>query len=222
MPRIIDLSMPIESHFRWPVERRQVSSHEAGDVSQKTWLGWMVHGFTHMDSPRHFFADGRTTSGVPLETTVGDAAVVDLSHLRPNEPIGKALLEVSAGHVEQGDIVVMRSTWERTFSPRTPEFWNQSPFVTREGAEWLHARQPRAVAFDFPQDFCIRRLLKGERPPLADHVTHDVLLRDGVILIEYLSNTIALTHPRTFLVCLPLKIPDADGAPARVIALEDF
>ena len=51
-------------------------------------------------------------------------------------------------------------------------------------------------------------------------MTHDVLLRNGVILIEYLSNTAALTEPRTFLCCLPLKVPGADGAPARVIAIE--
>jgi arylformamidase len=51
-------------------------------------------------------------------------------------------------------------------------------------------------------------------------VTHDVLLRNGAIPIEYLSSTAALTAPRTFLCCLPLKVPDADGAPARVVALE--
>ena len=53
-------------------------------------------------------------------------------------------------------------------------------------------------------------------------MTHDVLLRNGVILIEYLANTAALAAPRTFLCCLPLKVPDADGAPARVVALEDL
>ncbi|MGH6913272.1 MAG: hypothetical protein ACREH3_06150, partial [Geminicoccales bacterium] len=50
--------------------------------------------------------------------------------------------------------------------------------------------------------------------------THDVLLRNGVILIEYLSNTAALIRPRTFLCCLPLKLPGSDGAPARVVALQ--
>ena len=74
MPRIIDLSMPIADHFRWPVERRLKSDHERGDLFQVTWLGFAVHGFTHMDSPRHFFADGRTTSDIPLEATVGNAA----------------------------------------------------------------------------------------------------------------------------------------------------
>ena len=127
-----------------------------------------------------------------------------------------------AGRVRRpGDIVVMRSCWEQQRSPRTPEFWTDAPYMTREASEWLLERGPRAVAFDFPQDFVIRLLLKGERRPLADNVTHDVLLRNGVTLIEYLSNTAALAGSRTFLCCLPLKIPGADGAPARVIALEE-
>ncbi len=52
-------------------------------------------------------------------------------------------------------------------------------------------------------------------------MTHDVLLRNGVIMIEYLCNLHRLSGDRTFLVALPLKIPDCDGAPARVIALAD-
>ena len=87
MPRIIDLSMAIEDHFRWPVERRLKSEHARGDPFQVTWLGWPVHGFTHMDSPRHFFADGKTTSDIPLETTVGEASVVDLTPVTPHEEI---------------------------------------------------------------------------------------------------------------------------------------
>jgi arylformamidase len=221
MTRIIDLSMAIEDHFRWPVERRLKSDHAKGDLFQVTWLGWPVHGFTHMDSPRHFFADGKTTSDIPLETTVGEAAVVDLTPAAPNQAITAQRLEAAAGHVQPGDIVVMKSCWEQQRSPRTPEFWTEAPYVSRAAAEWLLERRPRAVAFDFPQDYTIRLLLKGEVRPLEEHVTHDVLLRNGVILIEYLSNAAALTAPRTFLCCLPLKVPDADGAPARVIALEE-
>jgi arylformamidase len=222
MPRIIDLSMAIEDHFRWPVERRVNSDHAKGDLFQVTWLGWSIHGFTHMDSPRHFFAEGRTTSDVPLEATVGEAAVIDLTTLAANEAITAGRLAERAGHVRPGDIVVLRSSWEQQRSPSTPEFWTEAPYMSREAAQWLLERAPRAVAFDFPQDYTIRLLLQGEIRPLEEHVTHDVLLRNGVILIEYLSNTAALTAPRTFLCCLPLKVPDADGAPARVIALEGF
>jgi len=221
MPRIIDLSMPIDDHFRWPVERRVRGDHEHGDVFQATWLGWTVHGFTHMDSPRHCVPGGPTTDDVPLERTVGEAAVVDLTPIQPNQAISAERVAGAAGHLREGDIVVMRSCWEQQRSPRAHEFWTEAPYMTREASDWLLARQPRAVAFDFPQDYTIRLLLKGETRPLADNVTHDVLLKNGVILIEYLSNTAALTRPRTFLCCLPLKVPASDGAPARAIALED-
>ncbi|MDX1540393.1 MAG: hypothetical protein R3349_03210, partial [Geminicoccaceae bacterium] len=85
---------------------------------------------------------------------------------------------------------------------------------------WLLAQGVRAAAFDFPQDQPIRGLLDGKRAPLEEHVTHDVLLRNGVILIEYLANTQAIRQPRVWFCCLPLKVPEADGAPARVIAIE--
>ena len=80
------------------------------------------------------------------------------------------------------------------------------------------SRSPKAVAFDFPQDYCIRLLLKGEIRPIEEHVSHDVLLRNEVVLIEYLTNTRALTTDRIRFCCLPLKLPTSDGAPARVIA----
>ena len=220
MPRIIDLSMPIEDHFRWPVERRVRGDHDRGDVFQATWLGWSVHGFTHMDSPRHCVPGGPTTDDVALEKTVGEAAVIDLAPVRPNEAISAERLAAAGAHVVAGDIVIMKSCWAEQRSPRTPEFWTEAPYMTREAAEWLLGRRVRAVGFDFPQDYTIRLLLNDETRPLEDNVTHDVLLRNGVVLMEYLTNTQALEHPRTFLCCLPLKVPGADGAPARIIALE--
>ena len=43
----------------------------------------------------------------------------------------------------------------------------------------------------------------------------------ALALIEYLTNTEALSASRVQFCCLPLKLPAADGAPARVIAWED-
>ena len=220
MSTIIDLSMPIEDHFRWPVERRVSGDHAQGDAFEATWIGSTVHGFTHMDSPRHCVPGGPTTDDVALERTIGDATVFDLAPVQPNEAITPARLAAAAELLRAGDIVLMRSCWEQQRSPRPEAFWTEAPYLTREAAEWLLARQPKAVAFDFPQDYPIRLLLKGERRPLAENVTHDVLLRTGVILVEYLSNTAALVEPRVWFCCLPLKLPGADGAPARAIAIE--
>ncbi|MDE2798203.1 MAG: cyclase family protein, partial [Gemmatimonadota bacterium] len=87
---IIDLTMPITDHFRWPVERSLKSSFETGDMAQVTHMGWAVHGFTHVDAPRHMFPEGPTTSDTKLDQIVGQAAVVDLSGIVPETPITEA------------------------------------------------------------------------------------------------------------------------------------
>ena len=48
MPRIIDLTLPVEEHFRWAVERRLTADLAKGDGFQVTWLGLPVHAFTHI------------------------------------------------------------------------------------------------------------------------------------------------------------------------------
>lgn len=218
MPGLIDLTMPIADHFRWPVERRLLADHAKGDLFQVTWFGLAVHGFTHVDSPRHFFADGRTTDNLTLEQTVGEAAVVDLSDISANQEITAERLSAAGGPVATNDIIVLKTCWGRKRPATTPAFWLEAPHLGRSAAEWLLAMSPRAVAFDFPQDYCIRLLLSGEVRPLEEHVSHDVLLRNDVTLIEYITNTEMLTTPRVTFCCLPLKLPASDGAPARVVA----
>lgn len=222
MPRrLIDLSLPVADHFRWRVDRQLKAQHARGDQFQITWVGWTVHGFTHIDAPRHMLADGTTTSDFQLEQLVGPAAVVDLTDVAPGQPIAAATLAARGGHIERGDIVLLKTCWEERHSIQTPEFWTQAPWLTREACEWLHARAIKALGVDFPQDEPIRHLLNGVVKPISEYVSHDVLLRRGVLLIEYLCNLRALRGPRTQVFALPLKIPDADGAPARVIAVEE-
>lgn len=221
--RIIDLSTPVEvGHFRWPVERRKLRSHAAGDVAEVTWTGWAVHGFTHMDAPRHFAPGGATTDDIALEGVIGEAAVVDVSAVGADAPVTEAVVAAAGGHVRAGDIVLLRAGWDRVASIRTPEFWTRAPYVTEDAARWLLSRGIKAIGYDFPQDYCIRHLVTGERTPAREeNVTHLVLLLNGVVMFEYLCNLHAITAPRVEFIGLPLKIPDCDGAPARAIALEE-
>ena len=216
--KIIDLTMPIEPHFRWPVGRDLEGDFAKGDAFQVTRLDLVVHAFTHIDSPRHIDPEGATTSDIALEQLVGAAAVVDMSGIAPETAITAELLAERGGHIRADDIVVLKTCWDQVHSPQSPAFWTAAPYMTRAACEWLRAREIKALAFDFPQDYPIRGLLDGRSAPMTDFVTHDVLLRRGVILIEYLCNLAALEAERTTILALPLKLPDADGAPARVIA----
>jgi len=218
-PQIIDLTYPITSHFRWKVDREQVGRMEDGAEFQVMRISMAVHSFTHIDSPRHMVPGGPTTSDLRLEQPVGLAKLIDLTGIAPQTPIPPEHLKPKGGHVERGDIVLPRTAWDTPQSLATPEFWSASPHLTREACQWLLARGIRAIGYDFPQDYPIRLLLKKEKRGIAEFVSHDVLLRNGVIMIEYLCNLRRIPGDRTPLVALPLKIPDSDGAPARVIAL---
>jgi len=218
MSVLVDLTMPIIDHFRWPVERRLVADHAKGDLFQVTWQGFAVHGFTHMDSPRHFFPDGKTTDDLELEQTIGRASVIDLLGIEPRSAIDADSLEAAGKYVAPGEIILFKTGWGEQRDVTTPDFWLDAPYLQRSAAEWLLSQRPKAVAFDFPQDYVTRLLLSGEIRPIDEHVSHDVLLRNDVVLIEYLTNTRALTSDHVDFCCLPLKLPAADGAPARVVA----
>ena len=217
---IVDLSMPIGPHFRWSPELRIKGDIAAGDPFRVSHLATTCHGFSHVDAQAHFVAHAPTIEATPLSRVVGPARVVDLRDVAPNTPIDAARLAQSDPGGAEGEILLLSAAWDEKRDNTTAAFWKDAPYLTRDAAEWLNARKPSAVAFDFPQDYAIRLLLDGVVAPTAEHVTHDVLLRAGVTLIEYLVNTAALKGPRTFLCAAPLKIPGADGAPARVFAIE--
>ena len=221
MRRIIDLSLPIVEHFRWPVERKLIGDMAKGDNFQITWLGMPVHAFTHIDSPRHMILNGPTTSEIGLEKVIGEAAVVDLTSVAPETAITPEHLEAAGGDIAPGDIALLKTNWDTHESYTTPEYWTRSPYMTRAACKWLLEKKIKAIGYDFPQDYPIREMLTGKKPPLTDFVTHDVLLRSGIIMIEYLCNLDSVKGSRVELFALPLKIPESDGAPARVIALED-
>ncbi len=221
MRRYVDLSTAVTTgHFRWPVERRLLKSHDTGE-GQGTWAGWNLHAFTHMDSPRHVDPQGFTTDSINLDMTVGEAAILDLSDVPENTEISGERIAASARHLKRGDIAILKTQWDKRYSVNTPDYWAKAPWMSADAAIFLREAGIKAVGFDFPQDHCIRYFItKQKRPPLPEHVTHFHLLKQGVIMFEYLCNTGARVQPRSFVVALPVKVPDSDGAPARVIAIE--
>ncbi|MDF0599721.1 cyclase family protein [Psychromarinibacter sp. C21-152] len=221
--RVIDLSVPIETgHFRWTVERRLLKSHDTpGSYTQATWIGWPIHGFSHMDAGRHFQPGGQTTSDIPLDRCIGSAVVLDLTEAQENAPIPTELIERAGADLREGDIALLHTGWDRRASISEPRFWDTAPWMAAEGCRFLRSRGIKAVGFDFPQDRCIRDFVTGARKPaLEENTTHVELLLHGITMMEYLCNFGAISRPRVEFVALPLSIPDCDGAPVRAIAIE--
>jgi kynurenine formamidase len=112
-------------------------------------------------------------------------------------------------------IVVVRTDWTDRAWGRFPEFFTKSPYLTEEAAEWLVARKPRALAFDFFEEYSARL------PDFSseDFVCHRIMLGAGVPLLEQLTNLGGLGRSRFDLFAPFYKIAGTEGAPARFFAL---
>jgi arylformamidase len=220
---IIDLSFPIRPHFRWKVEPTLRSSHARGDLFQSTILTISCHAYTHVDAPVHFLPGERDIAAMPVDQWIGDAAVVDLTHLGDNGEVSASELEAHAGHVRHGDIVLLRTDWPRKVSVESEKFWRDAPYTARSACDWLVRRGVKAVGYDYPPDQCIRTTIfaPGTKVERSECVTHDVFFPAGITVIEYLTNLDRIGAPRCRFLALPLRIEGADGSPVRAVAVTD-
>jgi kynurenine formamidase len=101
------------------------------------------------------------------------------------------------------------------------EFWDNSPYVTEDGGEWIRDYHPKVVGYDFAQDYDIRRIRTAKNLKEEIHQpVHEHVLKEGKILqIEYMYNLWSIGSPTCTIVALPLALPDCDGAQIRVIAI---
>jgi arylformamidase len=220
---IVDLSFPIRPHFRWRVAPERVATHARGDPLQSTVLTISCHAYTHVDAPLHFLPDGADVAAMPVDQWVGDAAVVDLTHLGDNGEVTAAELERRGAHVRRGDIALLRTDWPRRTSVETPRFWAAGPFTATSGCQWLVARGVKAVGYDYPPDHCIRDTIAEprRRPRREEYTTHAIFFPAGITVIEYLANLDRIGAPRCRFMALPLALEGADGSPVRAIAIVD-
>ncbi len=220
MPRkqLIDLTFPIRKTWRWPVELSLVSSLEKGDSSQVTSVKLRSHWYTHTDAPRHRVKDGKTLDDFPLNVLSGEALILDLSFIEANQAIDAEMLSKAFEGKQHKDILILRTDWPKKVSWETYEFWDNAPYVTDDGAQWLFNHHPKLVGFDFPQDHDIR-LIRLTPEAKRKMPVHQYVLANGILMIEYLTNLWEIPGSVCEIVALPLKLEKADGAPTRVIAL---
>lgn len=217
--RIIDLSMNVAPTWRWHCEIHTTGDFAAGDPYRFTALKTGMHSFTHVDAPLHIEPRRESIDCIDLDKLCGAAAVLDLGPVRPNQEIGSDLLEQRGRHVRPQDIVLMKTGWDLVRSYTSREYWTEAPYLSRDAAAWLSRQPIKAVGFDFPQDFRIREI-PDRHPPVEEMPTHDLVLRKGIPLIEYLCNLHRVSAPRVEVYALPLKVIGGDGGSARVIAVE--
>jgi arylformamidase len=157
------------------------------------------HSGTHVDAPRHFLDGGPGVDELPLDVLMGSARVIgitgrtiDADELRAAEAGSEKRLLIKTSNSRLWDA--------EAFSP-------EYVFLTEAGADYLAAAGVRLVGVDY---LSIEEYKKPGAP------AHRRLLGEGVVIVEGLDLR-AVDPGRYDLLCLPLPIAGADGAPARVV-----
>lgn len=219
MSRIIDLSLPIDTKTTSPPSQAmkiEVShSYRKPGWWQASRIGLSVHTGTHIDSPLHVIEGTPSVGEIRLERLVGEATVLDLTNKTSIVPVDRVDLEKFDEMIRPDDIIILRTDWTDT-KWGTDEYWNKSPYLTEDGAKYLIQKKPKAVGFDFFEEYSAR--LKDFKPD--DFLVHKIILGSGTPLIEGLTNLGEISKQRVNLFALPLKLMVAEAAPARVIAVE--
>ena len=201
MAEIIDISVPLSpSTVSWENEStpviERVSSIEAGDGYNLSRLVLGTHTGTHVDAPLHFIGEGGSVDRLPLDALIGPALVVDACDVAVEIDVELVERELPPG-------------CERVlFSTRNSELWNEPGFrsdfvgISAHAAALLVARGVRLVGIDY--------LSVGAPATHRELLSHDVVCLEGLDLRGVAAG-------RYRLVCLPLRIVGADGAPARAV-----
>ena len=218
-PRIVDLSLPVEADWRGRVRVGLAKSFEAGDPVQETGVRFEGHSHTHVLTPRYLDPAGPALAdflGAPL---IGAADVVDLSRIPDDTAIDAGALAQGLPAERSGDILVLRTA----FSERVPyghrEWPERSPWLTGAAATAAIERGYRVVAADFELDIG-RKRRRGRPARAADLDAEATLLRGGAGLVKNLTNLSALPGDGAWLAAMPLNLPGAEAAPARVLGLQ--
>jgi len=212
---ILDLTVEISHNYPGnpvlPPTRLDLTHNFASDGCRLERLDTPTHAGTHVDAPAHMLENGATLDEVPLEQFVGWATAVDLREKGASASITPADLEGVEGRIAGCDFVTLYTGWGDKLG-FTKEYVFSSPWLSREGAEWLIERGIRGVGID--------HMSVSGMEEKYDIPTHEALLGAGVLIIEGLALTPrVLERKRWYLLALPLRIKGASGAPARVLAL---
>jgi len=168
------------------------------------------HTGTHMDAQRHYIPDGTGIDEIPAAKLIGEAYVADLSR----KPIGSGLTsqdlhETLEGKIANDDIVIIYTGCSEHWDDKSIR--ENYTYLTGEAAEYLVTKKIRAVGIDF---------LSVEKFHAQAPVAHKTLLSNGIFIIESLSRaTKHFLGKRILLICMPIKLQNGDGAPARVVGV---
>ncbi len=202
----IDVSVPLHTGMvHWPtdpsVHIERFADMDKGAICNVSKVDMCAHAGTHMDGLNHFIKDGAPLDTVPFDAVIGPCRVIEIKDADSVKPA-----ELTKHKLRKGERILLktrnsrRQWWEEAFD-------TQFIHISKDAAQHMVDRDIRTIGVDYLSVGGYQR----------DGVEcHQVLLGAGVWIIEGLDLT--KVKPGQYdMICLPVKIRNSDGAPARAI-----
>ena len=204
---IIDISLPLSEDLPvWPGSERfslkPIHRLSNGDHCNESAYSANIHTGTHIDVPWHFLNDGSKTDSVDLAQMIGTALVVWLPGVKRITPDVLQSIMLPRGTLR----LLFRTDNSHLWAQGVSEFNKDFVALTVEAAEWLAKAGIGLVGIDY---LSIQLFEDSSR-------THEALLEAGIVILEGLN--LHGIEPGSYeLICLPLAVCGAEGAPARAV-----
>lgn len=178
-----------------------------GDPVTGSWWSLNTHAGTHVDTPTHFFPEGRDTASTGWEHYLGECVVVEIDEV--GREIGRADLE-AIPQLRSHRRVIFRTANSRNDLWSRPEFDAEYVSLAPDGARYLVELGYLLAGIDY----------QGiERYDTTDYGTHRTLLENDCLILE--GADLRAIAPGVYqLICLPLRLVNGEGSPVRAILIE--
>ncbi len=193
---------PGDEAFRFKLNGRiaEGSSVNVGMISMS------LHNGSHADAQYHFEDDGWTIDQARLQTYLGPAIVIDLSHKYSGDSMPQMTVNDLAGCADElintPRLLLKTNVWRNS-----AVFPKQIPTISADVPGWLHARGVKLLGVDVPS---------VDKITSKDLRNHHAIGSAGISIVESLDLSAVAAGRYTF-VGLPLKIAGGDGSPVRAI-----
>lgn len=174
---------------------------EKGDDCNVSEVSMSVHTATHMDAPSHFTKLKTGIDKMPLSAVVGSARVIEV-----DDPESIKLSEIRPHRIRRGERVLFKTR-------NSKRKWGKKPFdekfvyISTDAAKYLVDRKVQTIGVDY--------LSIGGFEANINEV-HQIILKARIWVIEGLD--LSRVEPGNYeMICLPIKIQNCDGAPARAL-----
>lgn len=207
MRDIIDISVPLHADMPiWPgshgFARNWTQRLETGDDANVSRLDCDVHVGTHVDAPLHFVDGAAAVDELDLEALVGLATVAFFPEAAAVSADALEALDLAKGT----DRLLLRTRNSALWAAGVTEFRPDFVALTADAAQWIVERGIRLIGVDY---LSVQRFQDGPE-------VHHTLLGAGIVVVEGLDLS-TVEQGEYELMCLPLKLVGAEGAPARAV-----